>query len=151
MLTHRNFYSQNHDNVAEILRMYDTDVVVGVLPLYHVYGLSNGLVSSVYFRCAISLICTMSPPLSLAPERFRRNTPGLLLRRGARSASFQRVDLLPALLPERFRGGCAFGGGYRMPLSPGRRYLGGQLARILRRGKGSWRISQALRRAVQKK
>lgn len=24
-------------------------------------------------------------------------------------ASFQRVDLVPVLLPERFRGGCAFG------------------------------------------
>jgi hypothetical protein len=49
----------------------------------------------------------------------------LLLRRDStrRPVSFQRVESLPALLPERFRGGCAFGGGYRMPLSPGRNFM----------------------------
>lgn len=55
----------------------------------------------------------MLPPLSLAPERFRnRVTRRLLLRRGCHErsrASFQRVDSAPVLLPERFRGGCAFG------------------------------------------
>jgi len=54
----------------------------------------------------------MLPPLSWrlrdsAPDPVRR----LLLRRGCRvlRASFQRVEPVPVLLPERFRGGCAFG------------------------------------------
>jgi long-chain acyl-CoA synthetase len=61
MLTHRNFYSQNQENVEKILPLLETDRVVGVLPLYHVYGLSNGLVSTIYFGCAISLIPQYSP------------------------------------------------------------------------------------------
>jgi long-chain acyl-CoA synthetase len=61
MLTHRNFTSQNRENVEKILPLYDTDRVVGVLPLYHVYGLSNGLVSTIYFGCSISLIPQYSP------------------------------------------------------------------------------------------
>ena len=40
------------------------------------------------------------------------------------SASFQRVVSLPVLLPERFRGGCAFGDGSMYgPLSPGEEYF----------------------------
>ena len=61
VLTHRNFYSQNSDNVAKILPLNDSDRVVGILPLYHVYGLSNGLVSSVYFCSTISLVPQYSP------------------------------------------------------------------------------------------
>lgn len=55
---------------------------------------------------------TYAAPAVLAPERFRPDqVEGLLLRRGCRvlRASFQRVEPVPVLLPERFRGGCAFG------------------------------------------
>lgn len=61
ILTHRNFHSQNSENVTKILPLKDSDRVVGVLPLYHVYGLSNGLVSSFYFGSSISLIPQYSP------------------------------------------------------------------------------------------
>jgi len=58
------------------------------------------------------MACT---PAVLKPERFRRSLtrPTLLLRWAALNlaATFQRFVTLAVLLPERFRGGCAFGGG----------------------------------------
>ena len=60
-LTHRNFIVQCRDVVTEILALTEKDTVIGVLPLFHVYGLANGLVSAVYFACAFSLIPQYSP------------------------------------------------------------------------------------------
>lgn len=61
MLSHRNFYSQCSEVVAKVLPLQPDDRVVGVLPLYHVYGLSNGLISTIYFGCTIALIPQYSP------------------------------------------------------------------------------------------
>ncbi|MFQ3620238.1 MAG: AMP-binding protein [Spirochaetales bacterium] len=61
MLSHKNFYSQCSEVVAKVLPLEPTDRVVGVLPLYHVYGLSNGLISTIYFGCTIALIPQYSP------------------------------------------------------------------------------------------
>ena len=61
ILTHRNFINQCRDNVQELLSLTEKDVMIGVLPLFHVYGLANGLVSSVYFGCGFSLIPQYSP------------------------------------------------------------------------------------------
>ena len=77
MLSHRNFYCQNSENVSEIFPMYETDRVVGVLPLYHVYGLSNGLVATIYFGCAMSLIPQYSPSTLL--ENIREVSATLLI------------------------------------------------------------------------
>ncbi len=60
-LTHRNFHTQYAEIVTKLFDMTPQDVVIGVLPLYHVYGLSNGLVCSMYFGCAFSLVAQYSP------------------------------------------------------------------------------------------
>ncbi len=61
IITHRNFIVQCRDNVRELLALTDKDTLIGVLPLFHVYGLANGLISSIYFGCAFSLIPQYSP------------------------------------------------------------------------------------------
>ena len=61
VLTHRNFHSQNSEIVSKVLPLEDSDRLAGVLPLYHVYGLSNGLVSTVYFGACISLLPQYTP------------------------------------------------------------------------------------------
>lgn len=60
MLTHRNFIAQT-ELVDNIMPMYHKDTVVLVLPLFHVYGLSNGLVCGTRNGCAMSLIPQYSP------------------------------------------------------------------------------------------
>ncbi len=60
VLTHKNFISQG-DMVDRIMPMLPEDRVILVLPLFHVYGLSNGLVCGMRFGCAMSLIPQYSP------------------------------------------------------------------------------------------
>ena len=69
MLSHKNFYSQCSQVVAKVLPLQPNDRVVGVLPLYHVYGLSNGLISTIYFGCSIALIPQYSPQTLLETIR----------------------------------------------------------------------------------
>lgn len=59
-LTHRNFIAQS-DMVDRIMPMKPEDRVILVLPLFHVYGLSNGLVCGLRFGCSMSLIPQYSP------------------------------------------------------------------------------------------
>ena len=59
-LTHKNFVAQV-SMVDEIMPMYQEDKIVIVLPLYHVYGLANGLVCGLSNGCALSLIPQYSP------------------------------------------------------------------------------------------
>jgi long-chain acyl-CoA synthetase len=59
-LTNRNFVAQV-DMVEQIMPMKPEDCVVLVLPLYHVYGLANGLVCGLRNGCALSLIPQYSP------------------------------------------------------------------------------------------
>lgn len=61
MLTHRNFISQCRDVNAEIFPLFDNDRMVLVLPLYHIYGLANGLIAGVYFAAGMSLVPQYSP------------------------------------------------------------------------------------------
>jgi hypothetical protein len=57
----------------------------------------------------------LAPPLSVRPERFRRETRlAPSAHPGAKKewrVTFQRPCVLAVRLPERFRGGCAFGSG----------------------------------------
>jgi len=73
-LTHRNFFSQCHDVAAELVPMTADDRIVGVLPLYHVYGLANGLVSSVFFGCSFGLVPQYTPTALLDTIRNIRAT-----------------------------------------------------------------------------
>ena len=60
ILTHKNFMAQA-DMVSKIMPMLPEDRIILVLPLYHVYGLSNGLVCGLRFGCSMSLIPQYSP------------------------------------------------------------------------------------------
>jgi len=59
-LTNRNFIAQAQ-MVDNIMPMLPDDKVILVLPLFHVYGLSNGLVCGLKFGCGLSLIPQYSP------------------------------------------------------------------------------------------
>jgi long-chain acyl-CoA synthetase len=65
MLSHRNFHAQCSGVVARIFPLTVEDRLTGVLPLYHIYALSNGLVASVYFGAALCLIPQYSPAILL--------------------------------------------------------------------------------------
>lgn len=59
-LTHRNF-AQQCLNVSKVLPLTESDTIVLVLPLFHVYGLSNGLISGIYFGTKMTLVPQYSP------------------------------------------------------------------------------------------
>ncbi|MFP4508770.1 MAG: AMP-binding protein [Spirochaetota bacterium] len=61
MLTHRNFHSQCAEVCTSIFPLNSSDTVVLVLPLYHVYGLSNGLVLGVFNGTRLALVPQYSP------------------------------------------------------------------------------------------
>ncbi|MDA3951096.1 MAG: AMP-binding protein [Spirochaeta sp.] len=60
-LTHRNFWSQRSTVVASIITFTPEDRVVGVLPLYHVYGLANGLVPTIANGASFVMVAQYSP------------------------------------------------------------------------------------------
>ncbi len=63
-LTHRNF-AQQCDNVSKVLPLDQSDTIVLVLPLFHVYGLSNGLISGIFFGTRMTLVPQYSPAMLL--------------------------------------------------------------------------------------
>lgn len=65
MLSHRNFHAQYDGVVTQVFPMKPEDRVTGVLPLYHVYALSNGLISAMHFGAALCLVPQYSPSILL--------------------------------------------------------------------------------------
>jgi long-chain acyl-CoA synthetase len=65
-LSHNNFYYQCSEVVTSVMDMRSEDRVVMVLPLFHVYGLSNGLVSAIYNAASMVLVSHYSPKNLLA-------------------------------------------------------------------------------------
>ncbi|GAB6089740.1 AMP-binding protein [Spirochaeta dissipatitropha] len=63
-LTHRNFATQCR-NAEEILPTDDKDRIVLVLPLYHVYGLANGVVTAVNGGSAMVVVPQYTPSVLL--------------------------------------------------------------------------------------
>jgi long-chain acyl-CoA synthetase len=61
VLTHKNFYTQCDQVVRHIMPVDQKDIFVGVLPLYHVYGLSNGLITTIFYQAAFALVPHYSP------------------------------------------------------------------------------------------
>jgi len=59
-------------------------------------------------------------PAVLRPERFRTGPRPILAPSASPKAAFQRPSTRAVRLPERFRGGCAFGAGGDAPASPAR-------------------------------
>ena len=60
-LTNRNIHFQCNTVVPSIIPFTHEDRVVGVLPLYHVYGLANGLVACVNYGACMVMIAQYSP------------------------------------------------------------------------------------------
>lgn len=61
VLTHKNFHTQCDQVVRYIMPVDQKDIFVGVLPLYHVYGLSNGLITTIFYQAAFVLVPHYSP------------------------------------------------------------------------------------------
>ncbi len=61
MITHRNFHFQTTSIVKGFIPFSHTDRVIGVLPLYHIYGLANSLISSIYYGACVVLMASYSP------------------------------------------------------------------------------------------
>ncbi len=60
-LTHRNFHFQLNTVVKSLIPFTSEDRVVGVLPMYHVFGLANSLIAAVNNGATIVLIPQYSP------------------------------------------------------------------------------------------
>lgn len=60
-LTHRNFHFQCNTVVPSMIPFTSEDRAVGVLPLYHVYGLANALVAGINSGACIIMIAQYSP------------------------------------------------------------------------------------------
>ena len=73
-LTHRNFHFQCNTVVKSIIPFTHEDLVVGVLPLYHVYGLSNVLIASVNNGSCYVSIAQYSPNILLDAIRVNKAT-----------------------------------------------------------------------------
>lgn len=61
MLTHRNFHFQCGTIVRSLVPFSHEDRVIGVLPLYHIYGLANSMIVSVHFGACLVLMPQYSP------------------------------------------------------------------------------------------
>ena len=60
-LTHRNFHFQCNTVVPSMVPFTHEDRAVGVLPLYHVYGLANAMVASVNSGACFIMVAQYSP------------------------------------------------------------------------------------------
>jgi long-chain acyl-CoA synthetase len=60
-LTHRNFHFQLNTVVNSLIPFNSQDRVVGVLPMYHVFGLANSLLAAINYGAAIVLVPQYSP------------------------------------------------------------------------------------------
>ncbi len=65
-LTHRNFHFQLNTIVRSLVSFTQDDRVIGVLPMYHVFGLANSLVAAINFGACIVLVPQYSPAALLA-------------------------------------------------------------------------------------
>lgn len=65
-LTHRNFHFQLNTIVRSLVSFSHDDRVIGVLPMYHVFGLANSLVAAINYGACIVLVPQYSPVALLA-------------------------------------------------------------------------------------
>ncbi|MFW5826706.1 MAG: AMP-binding protein [Alkalispirochaeta sp.] len=60
-LTHRNFHFQLSTVVPSLVDFKPSDRVIGVLPMYHVFGLANSMVAAIHNGATICLVPQYSP------------------------------------------------------------------------------------------
>ncbi len=61
MLTHQNFHFQCGTIVSSLIDFNFEDKIIGVLPLYHIYGLANAMLVSVHYGACLVLMPQYSP------------------------------------------------------------------------------------------
>lgn len=61
MLTHQNFHFQCGTIVSSLIDFNSEDRIIGVLPLYHIYGLANAMLVSVHYGASLVLMPQYSP------------------------------------------------------------------------------------------
>jgi long-chain acyl-CoA synthetase len=65
-LTHRNFHFQLSTVVPSLVNFTPEDRVIGVLPMYHVFGLANSMVAAIHNGATICMVPQYSPANLLA-------------------------------------------------------------------------------------
>lgn len=65
-LSHRNFHFQLSTVVPSLVDFRPSDRVIGVLPMYHVFGLANSMVAAIHNGATICLVPQYSPANLLA-------------------------------------------------------------------------------------
>ena len=60
-LTHRNFHFQLNTVVRSLIPFSSEDRVLGVLPMYHIFGLANSLIAAINYGACIVLVPQYSP------------------------------------------------------------------------------------------
>ncbi len=73
-LTHRNFHFQLSTVVPSLVDFRPSDRVIGVLPMYHVFGLANSMVAAIHNGATICLVPQYSPANLLAAIREYQGT-----------------------------------------------------------------------------
>ena len=68
-LTHRNFHFQLNTVVRSLVPFSREDRVIGVLPMYHIFGLANSLIAAINYAACIVLVPQYSPANLLAAIR----------------------------------------------------------------------------------
>jgi len=61
MLSHRNFHYQCETLVPSFCSLSEQDKIIGVLPLYHIYGLANAMMVSIHNGATFVLMPQYSP------------------------------------------------------------------------------------------
>jgi len=65
-LSHRNFHFQLNTIVRSLVPFSSTDRVMGVLPMYHIFGLSNSMIAAINYGACIVMLPQYSPANLLA-------------------------------------------------------------------------------------
>ncbi len=76
VLTHQNFHFQCGTIVSSLIDFNSEDRIIGVLPLYHIYGLANAMLVSVHYGATLVLMPQYSPQSLL--ETIDRNQATLM-------------------------------------------------------------------------
>jgi long-chain acyl-CoA synthetase len=76
MISHRNFHFQCSSIVKSLLDFKSTDRIIGTLPLYHIFGLANSMISSVFFGACLVMVPRYSPQILL--ETINKNKATIL-------------------------------------------------------------------------
>ncbi|HKJ11434.1 MAG TPA: long-chain fatty acid--CoA ligase [Ornithinimicrobium sp.] len=113
-LTHRNLDSNQRTTVETLLHLDSQDVVMGCLPLFHVFGMTCGMNAAVATGATLTLVPRFDPATALQVIERDRVTvfEGVPTMYGAMLTAARRAESLPDLSSLR----TAVSGGSSMPV-----------------------------------